>query len=240
MHIGTDPTPEPLEDPYWFFGIQLVNATTAKISLFNIQGSSNTGGIAAIQIGGNPGTHPSSISTRIRNGSIWKYVRGIESRDAGEGLHVQSVAIREVEWGIEMTDNYGTTLANNTILARRWGIQVKSSQSVSITNNLIYRMPNTVYEFRGIEVYGSTGAGKSFTGVIGNKIHSLPPDSGDTTERNGIVLDAAEGRELLHTVVEGNNTVNMTRGIWLTSTFALRVASTCQATAARRSRRRAW
>ena len=83
---------------YWDFGIELVNSTTAKISMFNIQGSERLSGIAAIQVRG--AAAPDKARQVHRSPAPqWhdrEYVRGLEAKDHAEGMHVQEVAFREV------------------------------------------------------------------------------------------------------------------------------------------------
>ena len=221
VHIGADPWSSAA---YWHFGIKLINPTTTKISTFNIQGHSSSGGVAGIQIDGSDSIDPGgavycdvgdpsswgncgkAIGTQIRDGSITRYVRGIESKSNSEGLHVQGVSILEAAWGIQMAvAGQGTAIANNTIQARVRGIQVlESSAELAITNNQIHRFGTD--DFVGISFEtNSRVAGNSR--VIGNSIYS--PTTGQV--RYGILLT----NRVFDVVIEGNTIQNMGVGIYL-------------------------
>jgi hypothetical protein len=207
VHIGTKPS-ESIPAPYWAYGIRLQNSTTAKIDMFNIQGASAVNGIAAIQLDALTATpNTRSISTLIRNGTILKYVRGIEGKIDNEGSHVQDVSMREVSWGIQMTDGLGTTLANNFIEARVTGIELINSSNFSITNNVINQF-QTALPFIGIHLDNVASSR-----VIGNSVWS--PTGG--ASRNGILLKNATS----HSVIEGNNTSAMEYGIKIDGTTAV-------------------
>ena len=205
VHIGSEPWPS--ASTYWHYGIQLQNSTTAKISMFNIQGSSSTGGVSAIQIRGDTDGAGKSIGTQIRNGTISKFVRGIETRDHAEGLHVQEVTIREAGWGIQMTSGQGTSIANSYISARNVGVELTNTTNVSITNNTIDHIEDQV--FTGIDLKGSE-FGSNSVRMMGNSVSS-PYAPGTGPSRNGIVLDGG----MSHAIVEGNTTMNMEIGVWL-------------------------
>ena len=201
VHIGSTPWPS---DAYWHFGIQLQNSTTAKISMFNIQGKSASSGIAAIQIHGDNAADGKSIGTQIRDGAIMKYVRGIEAKEHAEGLHVQEVSMHEVGYGVQLSSALGTAIANNYIQARVVGIDVWASSDIAVTNNLIHQFSDET--FRGISV-----AHAGSIRVIGNGVHSTGAAQALHT---GIVLDG----NTTHALVEGNTTSNMTVGLWVPHT----------------------
>jgi hypothetical protein len=212
IHIGR-PTPD--SGAYWDHGIQLINATTAKIDTFNIQGPSWGNGISAIQIRGTD-QNGKSIGTQIRDGSITRWVRGIEVLHEAEGLHVQNVNISEASWGINFyVCGPGTVIANNNIQARLRGIQLYDNHyaGMAISNNLIRRFGEEY--FVGIEIYDTPVAAGQFqregngARLIGNSIVS--PTTG--TLPNGIIL----GGFVRDTMVMGNTTENMYVGIWLSA-----------------------
>jgi hypothetical protein len=202
VHTGSEPWNG---SAYWYMGIQLTNPTTAKIDTFNIQGTAWFNGIAGIQIRGSDPTGK-TIGVSIRDGSITRYVRGIESKDESEGLHIQKVSMHEVSWGIIFyITGQGTVIANNSIQARTRGIQVFEGRAeLAISNNLIRRFDTDA--FIGIELSNPTRDGGG-SRIIGNSIYS--PTTGQTPY--GIVL----GGRLYDNVVEGNTTHNMNIGIWL-------------------------
>jgi hypothetical protein len=205
VHIGT--TLWPSASSYWDFGMQLRNVTTAKISMFNIQGASASNGIAGIQIeaAASPTGVQHSIGVQIRNGTVTKYVRGIEVKDHSEGIHIQDVAIREASWGIQFITGLGTSFSNNYISARHVGIELVESSGVAITNNVIQQFENT--DFVGINL---NNAGT--TRVIGNSIHTTSA----AASRIGVLLQNLTS----HCTVEGNITKSMTTGIQITGAVA--------------------
>lgn len=219
VHIGADPWSS---GAYWHIGIKLINPTTTKISTFNIQGAASNAGIAGIQIDGSESIDPGgscdyavpsswgncgkAIGTQIRNGSITRYVRGIESKSNAEGLHVQNVSILEVLWGIQtVVTGQGTAFANNTIQARIRGIQVlEGSGNLAITNNQIHRFGAD--DFAGISFENFSRYADN-SRVIGNSIYS--PTT--TQTRYGILLTG----QVYDTIIEGNTIQNMGIGIFL-------------------------
>jgi hypothetical protein len=202
VHIGMDT----LAPAYWDFGIQLWNPTTATIGMFNIQGQSAGSGIAAIQIDANsvpdpvkPNVfHQKSIGVQILNGSIQRYVRGIEAKESTEGLHVQDVAIHEATWGIQVSHSVGTGLSNNYVLAREAGIELSETNDFAVTNNRIEQFDQVA--FAGIRVSGGNRIR-----VIGNSIRS----SIEASNHHGIVLQS----NVKQSIVEANNTAAMFTGI---------------------------
>ena len=90
---------------------------------------------------------------------------------------MQDVSIREVGWGIQMTDGLGTSLANNFIQARNAGIELINSSNFSVTNNVIHQFETDVFVGIHLDNVASTR-------VIGNSVWS---PSGPGANRVGIL-----------------------------------------------------
>ncbi len=196
----------PATGVHWHFGIQLSNATNAKISQFSIQ----TGGIAGIQIAGNlppQGAGGKSVDVQIRDGDITSVTRGIESKDNSEAVQINSVVVRESVWGVIFwtSDGQGSLVANCQIHASNTGILVQDASHIAITNNAIWRLG--AENFAGISITDGGGPiGKGYR-VIGNSIFGPLR----TQQRYGILLRG----NVRDSVIHSNISQNMFYGIWL-------------------------
>lgn len=214
VHIGAEPWPN--ANVYWWFGIQLFNATVAKISVFNIQGPAHNGGVAAIQIDGtpvlpgypapvpDPNPNGKSIALYIRDGSINRYVRGVEVKNFSEGLHLNNVNVRESSWGLWYLNRSGGTIISNCYFQSRVrGILIEQGGGLTISHNTIHQFLDS--DFMGIEV------SNSFAQLIGNLVDS---PAGGGQPRRGIVL-IGTGTGTASGMLQGNTVHNMHTGVWL-------------------------
>jgi hypothetical protein len=221
VHIASDPWPA--GDVYWWFGIQLNNATVAKIGAFNIQGASYAGGIAAIQITGtpekpawptplpNPNPYGKSIAIYIRDGSISRYVRGVEMKSFSEGLHLNNIDMRETSWGLWVWNASGGTVVTDCFFQSKIrGILLEQQSGLKVANNTINQFLDDA--FVGIElssVHAEGQGGPAGAQITGNTIDS---PNGGANVRAGIQLTG----DVDLTMVQNNTIHNMHRGIWIT------------------------
>jgi hypothetical protein len=225
------------EGRMWALGIELVNSTAAYISQFDISGRSNGNGIAAIQIGGGAANtkDSKSIATKIRDGRITRYVRGIETRDKAEGIHVEYVTMQEVTWGIQMIDGTGTALTNNRILASGKGVELTNVSHITVSHNRIEQFG--VANFIGIHILAGLSpwpcpgqsSGQCAGHSIGPRLMANSIMSADAeAERIGIKLEGnippngAPASYVWDAVIQQNNTLNMNKGIWLKDSSVVR------------------
>ncbi len=225
VHISSDPWPSPGEGSYWWFGIQLFNATTAKISVFNIHGGSDNTGVAAIQLDGAPalpdwpgGIPPppdvnpygKSIAVYIRDGSISKYVRGLEAKSWSEGIHFNNIDIRETSWGAWFVNRSGSTVLSNCFIQSRVRGILLEHGGITVAHSTIQQYLDT--DFAGIELMNvnPSAPNEPIFGTVftGNTIDS---PGGGTQPRNGIVLNG----NVDLSIVQNNTIHNMHRGIWI-------------------------
>jgi parallel beta-helix repeat protein len=209
VHIASDPWPT-AGGNYWAWGIRLAHVTCAKINTFSILGPGPGGGYAAISIGGtfngdqtNPDPH-SSIAVYLRNGDIASYVRGIEIKDASEGVHINQVSIHDTWWALQLTGPApGTAITNNQLSAQIAGIETSSLTDLAITDNRIVQEPGQ--NFIGVHMTVAYNIR-----LIGNTIVSTSPASS-----NGVIFDTIGENG----TIEGNTIQGVTNGIWLRGTF---------------------
>lgn len=192
---------------HWHFGIQLFNATNAKITQFSIQ----SGGIAGIQIAGNPAPPGGgrSVGVQIRDGDITSVVRGVEAKDLAEAVEVNNVVVRDSVFGVMLTTSTGqsTTVANCLIYASIYGVFAQNTSGVAITNNVIHRFG--AEHFAGIVLTEDRTPGGRAHRVSGNAVYSPT----QTQVLTGIWV----GGNVMDSVIHGNTTVNMSYGIYLTT-----------------------
>jgi parallel beta-helix repeat protein len=204
VQIGVDPWPNGA-GVHWWFGIQLSNATAAKISQFSIQ----TGGISGIQIAGYlpPASGGKSVGVEIRDGDITGVVRGIESKDNSEATHINGVTIRDSIWGIIFwfSDAQGSFISDCNITSSNTGILIQDASGIAVTENTIYRQGSD--NFTGIAVTDSGGPiGKGYR-IMNNAIFAAVRNA----TRYGITMTGA----VRDSVVQNNISQNMFYGIYL-------------------------
>jgi hypothetical protein len=172
----------------------------AKFTTFNIHGVANTSdhGIRLSRVTG----------ATVHNGNIIGYKYGVVTQDATEGLNIQHVSIRDVNFGIDIAGaGQGNVITSNQIWTYHWGINLSNSAGdIAIVNNQINRLGEL--EFIGIDVHGSPGA-VNRPRIIGNTIYSAQGPTGQY--HIGIRL----WDKVNDPVIQGNITQGMHYGIWL-------------------------
>jgi hypothetical protein len=219
VHVGSDPFPN--SNVHWYVGLDLINATCSKLQRLNIQGGGLGGGFAGIRLGADSLDNPrgTSIANYIRDAQISGWARGIEYKDNSEGLHVSDSTIRDVRWGImaggavtlhgaAMTfSSPGTVISHNQIYASEGGILV-SMAGLAIGQNTITRIGTE--SFVGIDMDPGPTNVTGGNRLVANYING----GAESGTRYGIVVRNHSN----DTLIDGNITQNMTRGIWLSGT----------------------
>jgi len=149
---------------YWTRGIQLNNATTARIDRWAIHGRDADSShlmICGIDLVG----HCTPIY--ITNGDAYSMTYGIRAVGTSEGIHISHCEIVEVTYGIWLEalgmGRPGTAITDCHVNAGTIGIMLNNHGDVSLTGNLIYRLKPGSF----VGIYNENGP---FTRMQGNKI----------------------------------------------------------------------
>ncbi len=149
---------------YWTRGIQLNNATTARIDRWAIHGRDADSShlmICGIDLVG----HCTPIY--ITNGDAYSMTYGIRAFGTSEGIHISHCEIVEVTYGIWLEalgmGRPGTAITDCHVNAGTIGIMLNNHGDVSLTGNLIYRLKPGSF----VGIYNENGP---FTRMQGNKI----------------------------------------------------------------------
>jgi hypothetical protein len=200
VHISTNPWPVNAGQ-WWKSGIELTNATNAKIYVFNI----HMGGISvhgpdlesAIDIRG------ASNGVQITDGDVSEMNRGITVRDTSSAVFIKDVETGAVEYGFHLFNaGTGSTITNCHSFGIN-AIRVENTSDVTVSHNLLFTWPG--WEANAIKLVNSTVPGSRFR-VIDNTIYPQ-----GTTNPFGIVVEGTSNES----VIQGNYMYTMAVGIWL-------------------------
>jgi parallel beta-helix repeat protein len=184
---------------HWTKGIEMTNASGAKIHDFEIAGRTNT-------VDMSHGIHllGSSTITFIGSGLILYASRGIQISGTSEGFYLRDIEAVFTTVGYELDSaRPGSSISNCHAGSDLHGIMIYTHGEVAVTGNLLYQFGDNPSGYVGIYL-----ANSQFHRVIGNEVASTNP--GGTSPRNGILLHNAHD-----CTVQGNVIRDMNSGIWL-------------------------
>jgi parallel beta-helix repeat protein len=184
---------------YWTKGIELTNASGAKIHDFDISGSNNTVSMSnGIQLLG------SSTITFIASGLILFAGKGIEIQGSSEGFYLRDIECVFTTTGYEFGSvSPGSAISNCHAASDLRGIFIWGHGEVAVTGCLLYQNGDNPSGYVGIYL-----ASNQFHRVIGNEIATTNPSG--VNPRNGILLHDAH-----NCTVQGNVVRQMNSAIWL-------------------------
>jgi hypothetical protein len=186
----------------WDNGIWLHNAVGARIYSFTIHGDPvwQSGVGTAILVTGR------SIGVSINDGNMGRWTNGIYVGDTSEAVEIEDVEGSEHHYAFRFeTTGKGHVISHSHCsFTLNRAVLVVNSSDVAVTDNLWY-VADFANGYIGIEIRNPSVAGSGFR-IRGNQMAAAGDGSHD-----GIVLDGM----ISDSVVSGNMTAGMLRGVWL-------------------------
>jgi hypothetical protein len=184
----------------WDDAIVLNNAVGARISTFILHGDPIWGaGVGtAIQILGR------SIGVSINDGDMGRWTNGIYVAGQSEAVQIEDVEGSEHHYAFRFaTTGKGHVVAHSHCSSViNAAVLVENSSDVAITDNLWY--VNSPNGYVGIDIRNPSVPGSGFR-IRGNQM-ATASGTADGIVLSGMISDS---------VISGNNTAGMQRGIWL-------------------------